>query len=508
MFKADDRYFSLVECPFLNKYDKCDILNCIFKHSDRSNIKKRFTDDEDREGTASKKVLTEETKEKDVRYIIPKAINHLSLSRSLRTYNAKRIAEVISDEKHYTPKKEATNIEYNIASQSESTKDYDEKIKLFFDKHQKRSEEDASYLMPKQMMPGAPATIQERLGFIKQMLQVIKEHDKDCLRPANKAIEEEHRVALSSSTNTYKQQIKKKIYELSHPEKFRVTKKHISEEQYLQKLKELIIEKEKLARYGYIMEVPEAQVPNEIRTCKRCGIQFKLEDQLNKIECHYHPGKKIKKDTSVRVYECCGGLVGDSDYCTVSSHHVYHWENAGEMQFAAPFKKTSEEFSHGPLSFAAVGIDCEMGYTTRGFELLRITAVDFFSGEEVLDILVQPKGEVVDLNTRWSGISEITPDAVTFEDLISLLGEVVGPSTILIGHGLENDVNAMRLIHENIIDTAILYPKHQTSPTFRYPLKYLTFKYLGRTIQSGEHDSKEDSLAAIDVVKYFINQDI
>ena len=148
-----------------------------------------------------------------------------------------------------------------------------------------------------------------------------------------------------------------------------------------------------------------------------------------------------------------------------------------------------------------------MGFTTRGFELLRITAVDFFSGEDIIDILVRPKGEVIDLNTKWSGIAEIKEEALNFEDLIRLLGEVIDSNTILIGHGLENDMNSMRLIHERIIDTAVLYPKHKTSPKFRFPLKYLTFKYLGRTIQSGEHDSSEDSLAAIDVVKYFINQD-
>ena len=37
------------------------------------------------------------------------------------------------------------------------------------------------------------------------------------------------------------------------------------------------------------------------------------------------------------------------------------------------------------------------------------------------------------------------------------LGEIMDSETILIGHGLENDMNAMRLIHENIIDTSILF---------------------------------------------------
>ena len=73
--------------------------------------------------------------------------------------------------------------------------------------------------------------------------------------------------------------------------------------------------------------------------------------------------------------------------------------------------------------------------------------------------LVRPKGDVIDLNTRWSGIAEIKEEAMNFEDLIKLLGEVIDSNTILIGHGLENDVNSMRLIHERIIDTAVLYPR-------------------------------------------------
>ncbi|KAM9924720.1 hypothetical protein OXX59_004340 [Metschnikowia pulcherrima] len=149
-----------------------------------------------------------------------------------------------------------------------------------------------------------------------------------------------------------------------------------------------------------------------------------------------------------------------------------------------------------------------MGYTTKGFELLRITAVDFFSGESVLDILVRPKGKVLDLNTKWSGVAEIKEEAVSFEDSIMLLGEIADANTVMVGHGLENDMNAMRLIHNKLVDTAVLYPKHKTSPTFRFSLKQLTFQYLGRNIQAGEHDSGEDSLAAIDVTKYFIEQDL
>lgn len=67
----------------------------------------------------------------------------------------------------------------------------------------------------------------------------------------------------------------------------------------------------------------------------------------------------------------------------------------------------------------------------------------------------------------------------------------------MIGHGLENDLNVMRIIHRSIIDTAILYSKGK----YKVSLKNLAFEFLSRKIQSGEHDSSEDAIATMDVVK-------
>ncbi|RJE17138.1 RNA exonuclease [Aspergillus sclerotialis] len=45
-----------------------------------------------------------------------------------------------------------------------------------------------------------------------------------------------------------------------------------------------------------------------------------------------------------------------------------------------------------------------MGYTTQGLELVRLTAVTWPEGKVLLDILVRPFGEILDLNSRFSGI--------------------------------------------------------------------------------------------------------
>lgn len=516
MFKKRDVYFDKLECPEIRRDKKCTILNCIFNHESElkeTKSKKRSLEGDELPKLVKKFDLSDKPKEKvvkaqDTSYIIPKAINHLQIPRSDRTINVKKIAKYYLSLNHDTPNKEAIEKEYEIAESSNNLEQYKSCVTNLLEESKETNVGDPKFILPKEIKLAAPATIQVRKKFIQILVDTLKKKDSNIKTPILKATEEEFKVATESTPNTYSQSIKRKIYEFSNPDKFETKIKKLTDSAYLTKLEELVIPRETLIKFGYIMKIPDSVVPHSIRTCRRCNNEFKLQEQLRPIQCHYHPGKVIRKDAFNKIYECCGGIVGgETDSCEVSEHHVFYWSNPEEMQYALPFHTTSELFGVNNQSFKVVGIDCEMGFTTRGFELLRITAVDFFSGEDIIDILVRPKGEVIDLNTKWSGIAEIKEEAMNFEDLIRLLGEVIDSKTILIGHGLENDMNSMRLIHDRIIDTAVLYPKHKTSPKFRFPLKYLTFKYLGRTIQSGEHDSSEDSLAAIDVVKYFINHD-
>ena len=201
----------------------------------------------------------------------------------------------------------------------------------------------------------------------------------------------------------------------------------------------------------------------------------------------------------------------DGQPCSKAKNHVYLLNTPEEKQALLPYQFTKELFTTTSTSTKSksrvLGIDCEMGFTTKGFELMRITAIDYFTSKTVLDIFIKPIGEIVDFNTRYSGIHELTDDFLSWEQLMEKLGEIMDSETILIGHGLENDMNAMRLIHENIIDTSILFPnKWKTGPTRRWSLKDLAFEFLSRRIQTGEHDSCEDSIAAIDIVKYFVKK--
>lgn len=526
MFRNPKNVFIDVLCPDLAKEGKCNVINCLFKHSTGS--KKRTDTTEGRDAKRLKQEIIPEIPEtlekpveplrveapKDVLFVVPKALNNgVTIRRIDRIECAKKILKHLENTgESPTPNKLAMEKEFELASTSKSEKEYREKVDKLLGASTLRSpRSDPQHIVPLDVNP-APAMRPARKKYIEHLVEAIKRTDSENKMPISTAIEEEFKIASTNSSTTYNIAIKRKLYEINHPEKSKkAATVKITAADYLRELRMLCIPKDKLIKFGYIMETPEPiAVPDNERTCHRCKQEFKLSEVMSIVDCRYHSGKVIKNQLGTRIYLCCGGILGetDTDPCAKSDHHVFYWQGPQELHHIQPFQHTTNLWGVRKGSLEAVGIDCEMGFTSRGFELLRITAIDFVSGEEVFDILVKPKGEVLDLNTRWSGIAEIKEEALTFEDSIELLGEIVDANTVMIGHGLENDMNSMRLIHEKIVDTAILYPKHKATPTFRYSLKQLAFQYLGRSIQSGQHDSGEDSLAAIDVAKYFITQDL
>lgn len=65
------------------------------------------------------------------------------------------------------------------------------------------------------------------------------------------------------------------------------------------------------------------------------------------------------------------------------------------------------------------------------------------------------------------------------------------------GHSLENDLQALKLMHTRVIDTCVLFP-HPRGPPYRSSLRHLAQKYLKAKIQDqGAHDSVEDARTAM-----------
>lgn len=321
----------------------------------------------------------------------------------------------------------------------------------------------------------------------------------------------------------------------------------------------LVTPLEGLQEFGYVTKAPtEKEVEIAKRgaveskgweKCDRCGGRFQVfpgrrEDGAlaSNGPCTYHPvrptyparNKTDRVTDSDRYYPCCGESIGTSTGCTKSSTHVFKVSETKRLASILQFETTPAQPDKGHLE--PVCVDCEMGYTTLGLELIRLTAVSWPEGRDLLDILVKPMGEVLDLNSRYSGVfpehyasakpydpskaidlsgTKENSEQRTLLQVVEspaaarkLLFGLLQPDTILIGHAIDNDLNACRIIHPTVVDTVLLYPHPRRLP-LRMSLKTLARKLLERDIQTGGHlghDSREDSIATGDLVRVKVGE--
>jgi hypothetical protein len=336
--------------------------------------------------------------------------------------------------------------------------------------------------------------------------------------------------------------------------------------QEVQLLSRILTPIDDLTKHGYVPNVPSEEDIEKARQglemskgwekCDRCQQRFQVfpgrreEDGAltSQGKCNFHWGKTYvplktpgDKARVPKRYLCCNQEVGESAGCFAHDHHVYKVTDAKRLALLLNFAETPEN----PLAPAdrAVCFDCEMCYTVHGLELVRLTATSWPTGQELLDVLVHPVGEILDLNSRFSGVwpedmaqaepwSADDPWPVTKDNtagagsedgelrsskkklkIVSspevardLLFSLISPTTPLIGHGLENDLNAVRIVHPTLVDTVLLF-KHKLGLPYRYGLKHLMSTHLNRKIQQETgpnvvgHDSAEDARAAGELVR-------
>ncbi|KAH9360822.1 hypothetical protein HPB48_009384 [Haemaphysalis longicornis] len=150
-----------------------------------------------------------------------------------------------------------------------------------------------------------------------------------------------------------------------------------------------------------------------------------------------------------------------------------------------------------------------MCFTIRGFEVARVSVVDC-NGTTVYDSYVRPGSPVLDYNTAFSGITaaHLRNVHTTLQDVQAALLRLFNASTVLVGHGLENDLRVLRMVHGTVVDTAVVFPHHRGLP-YRRSLRSLVGDYLNRGVPDGPlgHDSVEDAKACMELMLWKAAQD-
>lgn len=259
------------------------------------------------------------------------------------------------------------------------------------------------------------------------------------------------------------------------------------------------------------------------KKCVRCGRGFFVTvdgEYLTQEQCLYHWGKlqkvvgpgpnKMGAMTVRTEYSCCHGKPSTRG-CTTGKLHVWNGVGPGINGPFDGYVRTRLRKTPPPDgNFGVYALDCEMCFTTCGLELTKVTVVAA-DGRLVYDCLVRPENLIIDYNTRFSGITarDLSKRATkSLRDVQNDLMGFINADTILVGHGLENDLRALRIIHGTVIDTSVIFPHYYGLP-YRRSLKSLVGCFLKRKIQqdSSGHDSFEDARACIELMLWRIRRD-
>ncbi|XP_057663544.1 RNA exonuclease 1 homolog [Diorhabda carinulata] len=291
--------------------------------------------------------------------------------------------------------------------------------------------------------------------------------------------------------------------------------------QFYNQIKKWVLTEEELDIHGYPRQTNEFGVaiiknfkstfPSNLdenqRICSRCNKIYQVDDDgwpLFDEECCYHPLKK-RTIRGEQTYLCC--RTSDEMGCATSDTHVFDGYTSAKLE---GFQTTMDSDIEGdPRSHSVYALDCEMCYTTKGLELTRVTIVDI-ECKTVYESLVKPLNPIIDYNTRFSGITKEQMDK-TSTSILQVQANILhlcNSMTILVGHSLESDMKALKIVHGMIVDTSVLFP-HKMGLPHKRALRVLASEYLRKIIQNdiSGHDSAEDAVTCMELLKWKLKSD-
>jgi DNA polymerase III epsilon subunit-like protein len=164
--------------------------------------------------------------------------------------------------------------------------------------------------------------------------------------------------------------------------------------------------------------------------------------------------------------------------------------------------------------FRAVTLDCEMAGIAGGAgEAILLCVTDYVTGAVLMNQFVCPRERITQMRSLIHGISKSTLDAAVsqgqalhgWEQARLELWKYIDGSTILVGHALEHDLDALRIIHPLVVDSGIMSRNAVGTRRIKWGLKTLCPELLNFEIRKNEggiHDCLEDVLATREVLLF------
>lgn len=303
--------------------------------------------------------------------------------------------------------------------------------------------------------------------------------------------------------------------------KEKVDMSRVSDALLHQVLQKFVMTKDQMQSHGYPLPHPtdetRVMIPSDDRSqaksdfasnsriCARCKKQFRVNREtgvpVKKESCVHHPGRlwtQKLQGSMTKIFSCCRSE-STAAGCESADAHVV--DGTTHPDYAKGFVRTKRK-EVPDNDYGVYALDCEMCNTTVGMELTRVTVIDS-KCRTVVESFVKPDNQILDYNTRFSGIVAGDLDAVTtrLPDIQRKLRKLFNEKTILIGHSLDSDFKALKLLHPTVIDTAHLFP-HRKGLPFKRALRTIVAETMSQIIQDavGGHDSAEDAISCMRLV--------
>ncbi|KAJ4422945.1 hypothetical protein N0V82_002339 [Gnomoniopsis sp. IMI 355080] len=267
--------------------------------------------------------------------------------------------------------------------------------------------------------------------------------------------------------------------------------------------------------------------------CVPCRRRFGSKDDL---ERHKNPRRKHPIPTEGDALQCRGNIytkIPSNSHAKVLRDlgSLCHTENTllrhrFTLEAIPGFVQTPSPNRSSPKRKVIV-LDCEMcGVEGGKSEVVSLMAIDFLTGEVLVDTLVKPSLPIIE----WrSDIHGITPGKMAAARAAKLVLEGVEAAraelwrfldgdTVLVGQSVNNDLDCLRIVHKTVVDTAVLasdavFGADGTPRYWGLGLKDLCRELLDIKIRedsrfgSSTHDGLEDILAPREVVLWMLEHE-